>query len=295
MLKSLEVSGFKSFSKKTLFEFDAPVSAIVGPNGSGKSNVVEAFRFALGEQSMKTLRGKQGGDLIFGGSKFVPRSNMAKVKIFLDNSSKNLNLDFDEAVIERAVHRDGVNQYLINGSQVRLKDVHELLAGANIGGGSHHIISQGEADRFIKATPLERRRNIEEALGLSVYRFRKKESEKKLEKMKENIREVEINRKELAPNLRQLKKEVEKIQKAREAKQNLEALYKEYFKREDCYIKYWKEKFNNERKSLERRLHEIRENIEKVESRRTGENNDSKAQDIKNRMREIQKDRKSVV
>jgi len=142
-LKELTINGFKSFAKKGELEFSAPITAIVGPNGSGKSNVAESFRFVLGEQSVKSMRGKKGEDLIWGGSEKISRGNRAAVEILFDNSIRTFALDFDEVRIERIVHRDGQNEYKINGSSVRLKDVHELLANANIGSTGHHIISQG--------------------------------------------------------------------------------------------------------------------------------------------------------
>ena len=156
-LKHLTISGFKSFAKKSELEFSAPITAIVGPNGSGKSNVAEAFRFVLGEQSIKSMRGKKGEDLIFNGSDSVSRGNRAQVEVLLDNSSRVFQVDFDEIHLERVVNRDGINEYMINGSKVRLKDVQELLAAANIGSTGHHIISQGEADRILSANNQERR------------------------------------------------------------------------------------------------------------------------------------------
>src|SRR3954469_5790626 len=117
-LRTLELSGFKSFAKKTALDFTSSISAIVGPNGSGKSNIAEAFRFVLGEQSIKSLRGKKGEDLIFNGSKTVGRLNRAAVKIVFDNAARLLPIDFDEVTIERVVHRDGINEYFINGSHV---------------------------------------------------------------------------------------------------------------------------------------------------------------------------------
>src|SRR5882672_2754721 len=122
-LKSIELSGFKSFAKKTKLEFGSSIVSVVGPNGTGKSNVAESFRFVLGEQSMKSMRGKRGEDLIWNGSAQVPRGGRAAVKLVFDNSDRRLNLDFDEVSIERVVHRDGANDYLLNGSQVRLRDV----------------------------------------------------------------------------------------------------------------------------------------------------------------------------
>ena len=150
-LKGLEINGFKSFAKKSNLEFTSAISAIVGPNGSGKSNIAEAFRFVLGEQSIKSLRGKKGEDLIFNGSVDTGRSNRASVKVIFDNRKRFLNIDFDEVSLERVVHRDSVNEYFINGSQARLKDIIELLSGAHIGSSGHHIISQGEADKILNA------------------------------------------------------------------------------------------------------------------------------------------------
>ena len=168
-LKSIELSGFKSFGKKTELVFGSHIVAVVGPNGSGKSNIAEAFRFVLGEQSMKSLRSKRGEDLIWGGSPSLARANRAGVKVVFDNSTRLLDLDFKEVVVERIVHRDGQNEYLLNGTQVRLKDVIRLLAGANIGGSGYHIISQGEADKILSASFKERKSIIEDALGLRLF------------------------------------------------------------------------------------------------------------------------------
>src|SRR3954471_11223681 len=122
-LKSLEISGFKSFAKKATLSFTTPISAIVGPNGSGKSNVAEAFRFVLGEQSIKSMRGKRTEDLIFNGGESSPRANRAGVKLVFDNTKRLLNIDFDEVAIERVIHRDSLSEYFINGSSVRLRDI----------------------------------------------------------------------------------------------------------------------------------------------------------------------------
>src|SRR3989344_2859974 len=231
-LKSIELSGFKSFAKKSNFAFNTPISAIIGPNGSGKSNVAEAFRFVLGEQSIKSLRGKRGEDLIWNGSGELPRSNRANVRVVFDNERKIFDLDFQEVMIERAVHRDGVNEYLINGSPVRLKDILELLAKAHIGSSGHHIISQGEADKIIGATAKDRKAIVEDALGLKIYQYKRAESEKKLEKTFENIAQVNALRKEIAPHLRFLKKQVEKFEKMEGLRVELLELMRELTKRE---------------------------------------------------------------
>lgn len=260
-LTSLELSGFKSFAQKSELEFSAPITAIVGPNGSGKSNIAEAFRFVLGEQSMKTMRGKKGEDLIWSGSASASRANRAAVKVVFDNSKRLLDIDYDEVAIERVVFRDGTNEYSINGSKVRLKDVIELLAGANIGSSGHHIISQGESDRILSATPKERRAMIEDALGLRVYQYKKAESEKKLEKTEENRQQVESLRKENAPHLKFLEKQVEKIHKAAELKSELIDVYKEYLKREELYLTFAEEDLAGEREEPEKELAEVEKQL----------------------------------
>lgn len=256
-LKSIELSGFKSFAKKNSFEFNSPISAIVGPNGSGKSNVAEAFRFVLGEQSIKSMRGKRGEDLIWNGATSEPRANRASVKVIFDNTKKIFDIDFTEVTIERIVHRDGLNEYLINGSVVRLKDVLELLSRAHIGASGHHIISQGEADRILNANPKERKSMVEDALGLKLYQYKRLESERKLKKTFENIAQVEALRKEIAPHLKFLKKQVEKVEKMESMRTELVTLSKEYFRDEDFYITFSREAILSEKKPIKTALDKL--------------------------------------
>ena len=265
-LKHLTINGFKSFAKKSELEFSSSITAIVGPNGSGKSNVAESFRFVLGEQSPSRMRGKKGEDMIWGGSDQLGRGNRASVSVTLDNAGRHFPLDFDEIVLERVVHRDGANEYLINGSSVRLKDVQELLAAANIGPSGHHIISQGEADRILTSSPKERREMIEDALGLKVYQFKKLESERKLDKTRENIEKVESLRREVAPHLRFLEKQVKKIEKAVELRDTLKSAYSEYLKREDVYLGHQHDKLEKERQPLKHKLAELEKDLEKAKA-----------------------------
>jgi len=237
-LKSIELGGFKSFARKTSLEFGSAITAIVGPNGSGKSNVAESFRFVLGEQSMKSMRGKRGEDMIWNGSAALPRSGRASVKLVFDNTDRAFNLDFDEVSIERVVHRDGANEYILNGSVMRLRDISELLSQANIGASGHHIISQGEADRVLSASSRERREMIEDALGLTTYFYKREEAERKLEKTAENMKEVESLRRELAPHLRFLQSQVKKIEEADTLRAELTDKYLEYLYREDTYLSF---------------------------------------------------------
>ncbi|MDP2641970.1 MAG: AAA family ATPase [bacterium] len=256
-LKNIELSGFKSFAKKNTFEFNASISAIVGPNGSGKSNVAEAFRFVLGEQSIKSMRGKRGEDLIWNGATSEPRANRASVKVIFDNTKKIFDIDFSEVTIERVVHRDGLNEYLINGSSVRLKDVLELLARAHIGASGHHIISQGEADKILSASPKDRKSMVEDALGLKLYQYKRLESERKLKKTFENIAQVEALRKEIAPHLKFLGKQVEKLEKTESMRAELVTLAQEYFKREEYYLNREKSELSSLRLPIDEALEKL--------------------------------------
>lgn len=261
-LKGLELLGFKSFAKKSELSFASPIAGIVGPNGSGKSNIAEAFRFVLGEQSFKSMRGKRGEDLLWGGSRLISRANRASIKAIFDNTSRLFDIDFDEVTIERTVYRDGINEYVINGSRVRLKDIVELLAHANIGSTGHHIISQGEADILLSANVRERREMVEDALGLKIFQYKKKESERKLEHTAENIAHVVSLRKEIAPHVRFLKKQVEKIEKSQRLREELKKLLREYLKREELYIKHAQKNIESRREEPRKKLLELEKKLE---------------------------------
>ncbi|OGI60546.1 hypothetical protein A2641_03365 [Candidatus Nomurabacteria bacterium RIFCSPHIGHO2_01_FULL_37_25] len=273
-LKTLEINGFKSFAQKTVLEFESPIVCIVGPNGSGKSNVVEALRYVLGEQSMKSMRGKSGLDLIFKGSKSLSKGSRANVAIYFNNSDKifklendtgeNINLNYDTIIISREVHSDGLNKYILNGEEVRLKDVHNLLASVNIGSSGHHIISQGEADRILNASPKDRKEMVEDALGLKIYQYKIKESERKLERTSNNMKEVVMLRRENAPHFNFLKKQVEKLEKVKEMQIELSTFYREYFKKESIYLDLElsgllveRNKINDELKQITPKIHDI--------------------------------------
>lgn len=235
-LKQLELSGFKSFAKKTIFIFDAPVTAVVGPNGSGKSNCAEAFRWVLGERSMKALRGAKGEDLIWNGTPQLAKANRAAVTLTFDNHDRKFNVDFDEVMVTREVYRDGTNAYLINGSPVRHRDIIELLASVSLGSSDHYIVHQGDADRILSANLVDRRAMIEDALGLRLYQWKIEESEKKLKTTEENLDQVGSLRREIAPHLRFLKKQVEKLEQADKLRAELKTRYLAYLKQEEKYL-----------------------------------------------------------
>ena len=298
-LKTLELNGFKSFSHKSLLEFNDPIVSIVGPNGSGKSNVVEAIRYVLGEQSIKSMRGKLGSDLIFKGSKSLPKGSRASVTIYFDNTDKifklsgdsgeDINLNFDAISISREVYPDGLNKYILNGTEVRLKDIHNLLASVNIGSSGHHIISQGEADRILNASPKERKMMVEDALGLKIYQYKIKESERKLERTSENMKEVTMLRRENAPHLKFLQKQVEKFEKAKEMQGELTTLYLEYFKKESVYIEKEKDHLSKEKNKISTELKGVNEKISSTEEGHStkGSKKIEELRDIEKKINEI--------
>lgn len=292
-LRSLEINGFKSFARKGDLSFTTPITAIVGPNGSGKSNVAEAFRFVLGEQSIRSMRGKRGEDLIFNGSTSLGRANRASVRIVLDNTRKQFPVDFEEVTIERVVYRDGLNEYLLNGSRTRLRDIQELLASANIGSTGHHIISQGEADRILSAHPKERREMIEDALGLKTFQYKKAESERKLQKTKENIAHVESLRREVAPHLRFLERQVKKLEKSLEVKKQLTDIYADYLKREDEYVAFHHDRLEIEERDVRRELEHLEKELSQAKQKLASAERDEKRDALVHVEGELRRSRES--
>ena len=186
-LKSLELTGFKSFPEKTLINFSEGITAIIGPNGSGKSNISDAIRWVMGETSTKSLRGTKMEDVIFDGTQSRKALGFAEVTLTLDNSDKQLDIDFDEVAISRRYYRSGESEYYINKSQVRMRDVHELLRDTGLGKSGYSIIGQGSATEIINAKSTDRRYLFEEASGISKFRYKKEESERKLKLTTENL------------------------------------------------------------------------------------------------------------
>lgn len=219
MLKRLELSGFKSFAERTVFDLSPGITAIVGPNGSGKSNIVDAIRWVLGEQSARSLRGTGMADVLFNGTRTRKPLNLAEVSLTFDNSSRILPLDAPDIRITRRLFRDGVSEYQINGQTTRLKDIRDLLLGS--GAEAYSIIAQGQVDALLNANPDERRHVFEEAAGISRFRVRRQETLKRLEKVSQNIQLLDSQIERLEKQLRQARAESAK------AMQRLE-LQKEY-------------------------------------------------------------------
>lgn len=246
-LSYITIQGFKSFAKKTTLDVTHQVTGVVGPNGSGKSNIAEAIRFVLGEQSVKSMRGKTGTDVIFKGSEHLSPLSRASVTMVIDNTVKNTHsidtahasdtlapfLVYDELTLSRVMYADGTSDYLLNDAKIRLKDVQELLSFAGIGGSAHTIINQGEADRILLASPRDRKEALEDALGLRVYHMRLNESSRKLERVKAHVHEVELLRKEIKPHLQHLERQVQKIESQEVERKNLHTLLIVYLQQEE--------------------------------------------------------------
>jgi len=222
-LKEIKSQGFKSFADKTNIELTDGITGIVGPNGSGKSNVVDAVRWVLGEQSVKSLRGDGNmTDVIFSGSKSRNPMNVASVTLVFDNKDKYLPLEYDEVEIKRRVYKDGTNEYFLNNERVRLKDITNLLLDSGIAKESFNIISQGKIESIISSKPSERRIIFEEAAGVLKYKRRKEEAIRKLDKTHNNLSRVNDIINELEPQIEPLKEAKEKAIAYEEAKEDLE-------------------------------------------------------------------------
>src|SRR5512135_1968936 len=209
-LKHLELQGFKTFASKTEFVFPTGITAIVGPNGSGKSNVADAIRWVLGEQVFSVLRAKKTEDLVFAGSEHRPRSGMAEVYLTLDNSDGFFPIDFSEIVVGRRAYRDGENEYMLNGSKVRLRDINELLSKTGLAQRTYTVIGQGLVDQALSLNSEERRALFEEAAGISLYRGKREEALRKLDETNRNLERVRDILAEIGPRVRQLERQAQR-------------------------------------------------------------------------------------
>src|SRR5215210_6738973 len=229
-LKKLILHGFKSFADRTEFVFDSPITGIVGPNGCGKSNVVDGFKWVLGEQSAKSLRGDAMMDVIFNGSGGRKPAGMAEVTLVFENPKREidglrtLNLDFDEVSVGRRLFRDGTSEYQINNGTARLKDVRELFLDTGVGVDAYSVIEQGRVAALLEANPAERRQIFEEAAGISKFKVKKKEAIRKLEKVDQNLSRVNDIVEEVEKRLRSVKIQAGRARTYQEYSQRLAEL-----------------------------------------------------------------------
>ncbi|MBR5535731.1 MAG: chromosome segregation protein SMC [Clostridia bacterium] len=223
-LKRVELQGFKSFADKTVIEVGTGVTGIVGPNGSGKSNISDALRWVMGEMSAKSLRSGNMQDVIFNGTQKRKQLSFAEVTLVLDNESRFFQSDFNEIAVTRRVFRSGESEYLINGAQVRLKDIHELFMDTGLGREGYSVVGQGRIDELLSAKAENRRQVFEEAAGISKYRHRKDEAERKLEKTEENLVRVRDVLNELEGRVGPLQRQSEKARKYLDLREELKGI-----------------------------------------------------------------------
>jgi len=228
-LEKLEIQGFKSFANPVELAFNRKLTAIVGPNGSGKSNIADAVRWVLGEQSVKTLRGKKAEDVIFSGSDKKGRLGFAQVDLYLNNEDKRADVDYDQIVVTRKIDRNGESEYLINANKVRLFDVQLLLAKANFGQKTYSVIGQGMIDTILTSSSAERKEFFDEATGVRQFQIKKNQSVNKLLNAKDNLEQTHQILAELSPRLRSLTRQVGKLEKREKIQTELFELQTDYY------------------------------------------------------------------
>lgn len=241
-LEKLEIQGFKSFANKNVLVFPGMLNkskrgmtAIVGPNGSGKSNVADAVRWALGEQSMKALRGKRGEDVIFSGSDTKGKLGMAEVSLYLNNKDKKAPIEYSQIILTRRLFRSGESEYLINNSRTRLTDIQIFLAKAKFGQKTYSVIGQGVVEGFLNTSLAERKEFFDEATGVKQFQIKRDESLNKLRSSYENFNQASMLLNEIEPRLRSLTRQVNKLKKRSEIETDLKHLQFKY------YSKLWHE------------------------------------------------------
>ncbi|NMB92333.1 MAG: AAA family ATPase [Parcubacteria group bacterium] len=228
-LKRIILKNFKSFRGKTILDFPCLITAVIGPNGSGKSNIVDAIRWALGEQSFKNIRVEKGQDLIFAGSKNDTTAAVCEVELIFDNQKRLFNTDFSEVSILRRIDKSGENSYFLNHKPCRLKDIIDLTASAKIGLKGFSIINQGSVENILLVSPQERRIMLEEILGLKNIELKKEEAKRKLEETNINLDKTLALEQEILPHLRTLKRQVTRWEKREKIEEDLIITEKKYF------------------------------------------------------------------
>lgn len=226
MLKALELYGFKSFADRTRFDFPEGITVVVGPNGSGKSNIVDGIKWVLGEQSAKSLRGKDMADVIFKGSGQSGRKvmNTAEATLILDNSDRRIEIDAPEVHVTRRVYRSGEGEYLINGNPCRLRDIRDLFRGTGVGADAYSLIEQGKVDKLLQANAKDRRAIFEEAAGISRFKAKKIEAQRRLERVDQNLLRLSDIVEEVESRLRSVRSQATKARRYREYSERLQQL-----------------------------------------------------------------------
>ena len=255
-LKEIDIKGFKSFANKIKLNITPGITVIVGPNGCGKSNIIDAVRWILGEQNIRSLRGNNLTDMIFAGSSQQKMRNLAEVSILFDNSDKKLSIDSEEVELKRIIYRSGDTDNYINGMPCKLKDIHEIFSGTGVGRNSYSIIAQGKVEFILNAKPSERRILFEEASNISNYKTKKDNVLKKLEKVKSNLVRIDDIISEVKESLQHYKEKTDNLNSYHYYRDNIKKL--EYYLLSQQYILYYKNT-----KKHENNFHLLNKEIEK--------------------------------
>lgn len=285
-LEKLEIHGFKSFAQKTVLAFpgmlpDAKqgLTGIVGPNGSGKSNISDAVRWVLGEQSLKSLRGKKAEDVIFAGTEKKGQLGMAEVSLFLNNSEKKAQIDYTNLVITRRIYRDGNSEYLLNNTKVRLLDVQMLLAKANVGQKTYSVVGQGTVDGFLNSSLADRKEFFDEATGVKQYQIKRDASLNKLRSSYDNLVQAQMLLAEIEPRLASLTRQVNKLRKRGDLEKELRALqlvhYSNLWHANNDKLKEYNKAFlelENIKQDKDNKLNSLNKELEKFEAVKNEEN-----------------------
>lgn len=287
-LEKIQLAGFKSFAKKTTLDFAEGMTAIVGPNGSGKSNIADAIRWVLGEQSMKTLRGKKSDDVIFAGTKQKGRMGVAEVTLVFNNEEKKIPLEYKKVEITRRVYRDGEGEYMINKSKVRLLDIHELLAKAGFGQGTYGVIGQGMIDSLLKATPKDLREMFYDACGVRKYHLKKSISETKLSRTRTNLERGAELIEEIGPRLKGLEREASRAERKAKLDTELAETRDTYFSHVYLHAIQKEEAISEELKSEITKDKKLGQQIDELEKRLEKATDDSLLEKRQKIARELQ-------
>ncbi len=273
-LKAVEMQGFKSFPDRTKLTFDDGITVIVGPNGSGKSNISDAIKWVFGEQSVKSLRGAKMEDVIFGGSVSRKPTGFAWVSLFIDNTDRSIEIDSDEVVITRRLYRSGESEYRINNNPVRLRDINETFMDTGLGRDGYSVIEQGKIAEIVSAKSTQRREIFEEAAGISKFRYRKTEAERKLQQAEDNLVRLRDIMGELEDRVGPLKAQSEKAKQylvLAEEKRSLEiSLWLEQLAKLGRQLAELEDKTllaANDKSTAQKRLDEIEREIEEIQKK----------------------------
>lgn len=303
-LKAVEIFGFKSFGEKVYIEFNRGLTSIVGPNGSGKSNILDAVLWVLGEQSYKNIRAKESSDVIFSGGKDKKAMNFAEVSLYIDNSDSFLAVENDEIKITRKLHSTGENEYFINDSKSRLKDIANLFLDTGVGKSAYSVIGQGKVERIISSSSKEIKSIIEEAAGIKKFQGQKNEAVKNLENVDTELEKIDLILNEVGENRDKVEKQAGKAQEYLELKKERDSLAKgiyqcEYNNKSSELNKsnQTKENLDSENNKLQTEFEEIENRLEiidkeKIELKKYIEENGNKNQELK---REIESKEKEKV